>query len=417
MRENFKQLVVAVLLFSLHFACQAPKPDKQHSAFDKGFFLDNFENARENSISVEIKGRIQIEDPRGSLLLAEFGAGKYGKVAEATINPDSTFEFKTSVKHPGIYAIIPGVQYGTRMITDFSDFRLPIIITKPHKSTVNIDWGNKQNISIQAESEEGSLALGVQKEIYVLRQENLEMENNWLKVKSGEVQQFSVLGMQYEKAYDRALIKMNNYIKDKISDTDVPYIKLFLLDYLGTEDDHHHLLTICHELRKQMPDSRALNLLLHRLYAQNDGLLFHKFRDFSGTTLQGQDFVLSEAIQGRKALLVFFVSWCEFCKIEMERYKTLADKYRKEGLLMIGVSMDMDKELLKSNLQTSDVPWDYVITTPGGFHSKIPMIYDVKMVPGNLSIDESGVVQAMNLREDEFESFYSAAFSNQKQSQ
>ena len=63
------------------------------------------------------------------------------------------------------------------------------------------------------------------------------------------------------------------------------------------------------------------------------------------------DFILSDstgssvklsAYKGKVVLLDFWATWCGGCKVEIPWYEEFQDKYRKDGLAAIGVSMDDD---------------------------------------------------------------------------
>jgi len=58
-------------------------------------------------------------------------------------------------------------------------------------------------------------------------------------------------------------------------------------------------------------------------------------------------------------LLDFWATWCEGCKVEIPWYVEFQNKYRKEGLTAIGVSMDDDgwksvKPFLETELSSCD---------------------------------------------------------------
>jgi cytochrome c biogenesis protein CcmG/thiol:disulfide interchange protein DsbE len=60
---------------------------------------------------------------------------------------------------------------------------------------------------------------------------------------------------------------------------------------------------------------------------------------FSRTSLDNQRVDLS-ALRGRVVLLNFWATWCAPCQIEMPRFVQWQQKYKSEGLSIVGVSMD-----------------------------------------------------------------------------
>jgi cytochrome c biogenesis protein CcmG, thiol:disulfide interchange protein DsbE len=89
--------------------------------------------------------------------------------------------------------------------------------------------------------------------------------------------------------------------------------------------------------------------LSHRSYAGSGGLsgaLANKGNlkgapapGFSLTDLTGQPLVLAN-YRGKVVLLDFWATWCAPCREEIPHFIALQDKYREQGLEVIGISMD-----------------------------------------------------------------------------
>jgi cytochrome c biogenesis protein CcmG/thiol:disulfide interchange protein DsbE len=112
----------------------------------------------------------------------------------------------------------------------------------------------------------------------------------------------------------------------------------------------------------------AYAIYRHRGPATNSRAAQHAFApDFTLPQLSGPPLKLSD-YRGKVVLLDFWATWCEPCRVETPFLVDLQNKYRDQGLQIIGVSMD----------DTPDpVP---------GFYQQFKMNYPVVM--GNAKIGE-----------------------------
>ncbi|MEO6724445.1 MAG: TlpA disulfide reductase family protein [Blastocatellia bacterium] len=63
-----------------------------------------------------------------------------------------------------------------------------------------------------------------------------------------------------------------------------------------------------------------------------------EIKDFNFATLGGQAIKLSDAVKGKKLVLIhYFAAWCHNSNFDVETMKELYEKYKDRGFLVIGV--------------------------------------------------------------------------------
>ena len=84
--------------------------------------------------------------------------------------------------------------------------------------------------------------------------------------------------------------------------------------------------------------------------------------DFSLPQLSGERLDLS-AYRGKVVLLDFWATWCDPCRDEIPRFVDLQNKYRDQGLQIIGVSMDDGPEPVRDFYQRFKMNYPVVMGT------------------------------------------------------
>lgn len=84
-------------------------------------------------------------------------------------------------------------------------------------------------------------------------------------------------------------------------------------------------------------------------------------RDFEVTLIDGESFKLSNQ-QGKVVLLNIWATWCAPCREEVPDFVELYDRYKDEGLEILGVSIDKQGEsVVKPFMEEYDVNYPVVI--------------------------------------------------------
>jgi peroxiredoxin len=86
-----------------------------------------------------------------------------------------------------------------------------------------------------------------------------------------------------------------------------------------------------------------------------------KARDFKVTLLRGDTFTLSD-YEGQVVLLNIWATWCAPCREETPDLQELYEKYKDEGLMILGVSIDEQGEsVVRPFIEEYDVTYPIVI--------------------------------------------------------
>jgi cytochrome c biogenesis protein CcmG/thiol:disulfide interchange protein DsbE len=111
--------------------------------------------------------------------------------------------------------------------------------------------------------------------------------------------------------------------------------------------------------------------------------------DFVVKDMEGRDVRLAD-FKGRPVILNFWATWCGPCKVEIPALIELAEKYRDEKLVVLGVSVDDTPEDLK--LFAEEYKMNYPVLV-GRDQNRLQEVYDsVLLIPVTWYIRPDGTV-------------------------
>ncbi len=115
--------------------------------------------------------------------------------------------------------------------------------------------------------------------------------------------------------------------------------------------------------------------------------------DFKVTDLNGEALSL-EKYRGKIILLDFWATWCPPCIQEMPHLKQTYAKFKNQGFIIIGISVDRGLDPLKSFVSEENITWPQHFDNGG----QIAKMYNLTHIPTTFLIDGKGIVQAVNLK-------------------
>jgi thiol-disulfide isomerase/thioredoxin len=113
----------------------------------------------------------------------------------------------------------------------------------------------------------------------------------------------------------------------------------------------------------------------------------------AGPTLDGKEFDL-EQYRGKVVLVDFWATWCGPCREELPNIAALYKRYHDDGLEVVGVNLDHNRDALAQFVKRNKLPWPQIYfeeqDKPGGT-SPLAAKHEVRLIPETFLISRDGV--------------------------
>ena len=120
-----------------------------------------------------------------------------------------------------------------------------------------------------------------------------------------------------------------------------------------------------------------------------------KAPNFSAPTPSGEELALNDVL-GKATILDFWAAWCKPCRAENPNIVKLYNKYKEQGLSIMGVSLDKRAEDWKKAIADDGLEWHQVSNVQ--YFDEIAELYNVSAIPATFILDRNGIIVAKNLR-------------------
>ena len=113
-----------------------------------------------------------------------------------------------------------------------------------------------------------------------------------------------------------------------------------------------------------------------------------ELKDVEGNTIKSSDF------KGKVVVLDFWATWCGPCRAEIPSFIALQDKYGKDGLVVVGVSLDEEgASVVKPFMKRNKINYPIVMAD-----TRIADLFGgVEGIPTTFVIDRDGKIAAKHV--------------------
>ncbi|MCE2612229.1 AhpC/TSA family protein [Flavobacteriaceae bacterium D16] len=120
-----------------------------------------------------------------------------------------------------------------------------------------------------------------------------------------------------------------------------------------------------------------------------------KAPNFTAPTPSGDELALNDVL-GKVTIVDFWAAWCRPCRAENPNVVRIYNKYKDQGLSILGVSLDRKAEDWKQAIKDDGLEWNHVSNVK--YFDEIAELYNVDAIPATFILDKDGMIVAKNLR-------------------
>jgi peroxiredoxin len=161
--------------------------------------------------------------------------------------------------------------------------------------------------------------------------------------------------------------------------------------------DYPRLKTLYSSLDTAAQNSEGGRSLGKRLAILSKSAIGQPVIDFTQNDMNGRPVTFSQYNRGKYVFLDFWASWCGPCRGENPNVLKAYNRFKDQGLAVLGVSLDDDSAKWKQAVRQDGMPWTQVSDLKG-WKNEVAQQYGIQGIPFNFLVDPSGIIIAKDLR-------------------
>jgi thiol-disulfide isomerase/thioredoxin len=180
--------------------------------------------------------------------------------------------------------------------------------------------------------------------------------------------------------------QVDDYLKENPDDSKKVSLQLARVNLLYRFDPkkgRSFLEELSHDSDPQLAQAAKTRLAKAELLGKPLGLRF--------SAVDGTIFDLAQ-LRGKVVLIDFWASWCPDCVRELPQIQKLDAAYRGSGLVVVGISLDRDRQAMTSFLTKKSITWP-IYFDGKGWNNTYAVQYSVRQIPEIWIINKEGLVE------------------------
>ncbi|MDR2272502.1 MAG: TlpA family protein disulfide reductase [Sphingobacterium sp.] len=345
---------------------------------------------------ITVTGHVKFPDPTGKrqIYLGQMKGEGFKKVFtpmdSAVLDNKQNFQFKINTAVPDFYQI--RVYYMDRI--DIWADKDDLTINFRGIDTAKVIYKNPPYIMIEGSADNN-----------VINLVNFASHRNYQGLILSSRQKYEAQQAKdslWMKSADLQLEALTNDMNERIRNIvqlygDRPTV-LYALRSLNWKTDHDLMMATLDRLSKKYPDWATIEQRRKEILANMEQTkklaIGNPVPTFSLSDPSGKK-ISPEQLRGKYLILDFWASWCGPCRGEIPHLKDIYSKYRKEGLQIMGVSIDAKESDWRKALLEENMPWHQVLAKDS---RKLMNDYLFNAIPYMVIVDPKGNIVETNLR-------------------